>query len=229
MFFGLSLQTSAAEEKVIKDFNLTLGQQIIQNGPPVTPIELKSLDPLCKLVTANMASNNFFWLNLTPHAIFDKPEYRMGKNAYWLHHHCIAQLARIRFFASSNNLDQARNMEVWQTNAAFDVHAISAATSTYGYKYVIYTDLAESYYFDKQYHKAIDTSRKAIEINNKYPKAYRILAESFMKSGQTNMALEAVKAGLNIIPDSKTLKNLHEELTAKSAPQNNAPVLDKTK
>jgi tetratricopeptide (TPR) repeat protein len=60
--------------------------------------------------------------------------------------------------------------------------------------------------------EAIDYLRKAIEQNPRYWPAYSEMARSYDAQGDRKSAIETLRAGLNVIPDSKVLSNYLREL-----------------
>lgn len=200
---------------VITNFSQLIGEEV--QGAPITYTEYKALEPLCKLVLTNMASNNAFWLayNEEEHQhIFQRPEFAMGNGANWLHHYCWGKLGKFRFFTTSSVSSRSAGLQEWQRQMDYCANAIRRDPS-YAYRYIVFTELAESYYQLKNYNQAIKHARMAIEANKKYAKAYGVLADSYIKNGERDNALEVVAAGLKIAPDSKILKNRYAELKSK--------------
>jgi tetratricopeptide (TPR) repeat protein len=211
----LTLFSHTACSVAITDTSLLIGKKW-WGGPPVTVTEYKALEPLCKLVMVNYFFKHPFWYDMNrPDPIFQMPEYRMGYKADWLHHYCDAQINRFRFIVSDRKSPRSSYMDSWIGELQY---SIEAATETkHPYLYRLLTELAEAYYFTHDYSTAIRFSLDAIKANDKNPKAHRMLAESYMKAGKKNEALQAVNVGLKSCPDSKILKNLLSDLTATPA------------
>jgi hypothetical protein len=219
VILSIASNTCASEERdIIMDFSRVIGKKW-WHGPAVTVTEYKSFEPLCKLVMVNYVFHNVFWLDMNrPNPIFLKPEYRMGYKADWLHHYCDAKISRFRFIVSDARMPRYIYMEKWVSGMEYCAEA--AKSTKHPYLNVLLTEWAEALYFDRKYTEAVQVSLEAVKLNPKYPKAYRMLAESYVKLGQKNEAVAALNAGLKISPDSKILINLLSDITSKPTSSN---------
>lgn len=65
--------------------------------------------------------------------------------------------------------------------------------------------------------KALEYYNKAINLNPKNVKAYKMLSSFYKKSGQNDNAIETLKKGLEAVPNSKNLKKRLEKLQGKNS------------
>lgn len=73
-------------------------------------------------------------------------------------------------------------------------------------------DLGEKYLLEMNYEQAVVQFRKLIEIEPKNPRAYTGLAEAYIGLGDIEKAVEALKQGLEQLPDSEELKTMLDSI-----------------
>jgi tetratricopeptide (TPR) repeat protein len=106
---------------------------------------------------------------------------------------------------------------LWQSETAYSVNAIANNPNNYAYSHIIYAEMAEAYYAGQKDRTAISYAQKSIGKAKNYLKPYRILAESFMKNGEPDKALQVASDGLKLFPDSKVLMSIRSEASAKKS------------
>jgi TolB-like protein/Tfp pilus assembly protein PilF len=67
---------------------------------------------------------------------------------------------------------------------------------------VIATDLARSFYFNRQYDRAIDQYRKALELDPHFSSAYLWMAQPYQQKGHHEDAMAALQTGSRLAEDS---------------------------
>ncbi|MFM8333720.1 MAG: tetratricopeptide repeat protein [Candidatus Methylumidiphilus sp.] len=207
----------------ILDFSSLLGAYPFAGYRPVTVTEYKALEPYCKLILSNYLRGNTFWFDYTKtFPVFQRPEFRMGHGSSWAHHYCHGKVHKYRYFAAFDKQTRDSALGIWNSQMHYSLDQANRYTKNYAYKFDILTELAETEYYMGELSESVIHATKAIKENNKHIRAYRVLADSYIKMKEPDKALSVVNEGLNIIPDAKSLLLLHSELTGKPANKDNS-------
>lgn len=192
-----------------------VGAHIPYFRKPMTMLEVVEMDPACRAIGMGRI-NGKYWMGemrrIGEAALLDRPEYAMAKNAAWFHHYCWGKLGRLRYFSSNNQQKKKSALQRWQQDMNFIVKWTSSRNIRWPYMYLVYEELSDSYFFNKQYVDAIAEGRKALKENPVSSRAYTRIADSYKAMGDEKRALKDVTEGLRHIPDSKTLQRRYKQL-----------------
>lgn len=179
-------------------------------GETLTPAEAAAFPPVCKLIIiekpeANIGPNN----QLKYAALFDRPEYRMAKNASYLHHWCRALVARHRYFNARS--EQKRRGYRTSFYAEMD-WVIRHMSPSWPYGPQMHAEKGEMHLLEKNYGEAVNQAYSAIRLNQAFPRAYALLVNVYNAMGQKGKALESAAEGVRQNPQSGSLKKMYDEL-----------------
>lgn len=173
---------------------------------PQTEEDYRLLPPFCKARSTPNSPAYFAW---------DK---RIGSNFIHIHHycsalHCLNQARR----TTPNNakhhqqlfIDCIGGIEYMENNGSQDTVLFPHIYVT---KADIYTELND-------YQDAVKYLNKALDLNPKFTRAYIKLSDLYIKLKEKDLALDAVKKGLAIKPNSKGLNRRLLKLEGKDKPK----------
>lgn len=182
----------------------------IVRGEPVTPAEAASLAPVCKLILIEKPNAHLNRIAQKQNAaLFDRPEYRMAKNAIHLHHWCWAAVSRYRYFSATSS------QKKWGYKTAFydDMdYVIRNMGPNWPYMPLMHVEKGEMYLLDKNYGGAATEAISAINQAPTFARSHVLLVNAYNAMGQKTKALEAATEGLKYSPTSGTLKKLYGEM-----------------
>jgi len=179
----------------------------VVGGEPVTAAEAASLAPLCKLILIEKPNANIAQEQNA--ALFDRPEYRMAKNAIHLHHWCRAAVSRYRYF----NASSAQKKWGYKTDFHADMdYVIRNMGPSWPYMPLMHVEKGEMYLLDKKYDEAATQALSAIYQTPTFARGHVLLVNAYSAMGQKNKALEAATEGLKHNPTSGTLKRLYDQM-----------------
>ncbi len=194
VFLSLSVHARAAEVR----------------GETVTAAESASLVPVCKLILIEKKNAHIDHIAQKQNAaLFDRPEYRMAKNAIHLHHWCWAAVSRYRYFNATSS------QKKWGYKTAFrdDMdYVIRNMGPNWPYMPLIHVEKGEMYLLDKNYGGAATEAINAINQAPTFARGHVLLVNAYNSMGQKNKALEAAREGLKYSPASGSLKKLYDEM-----------------
>ena len=182
----------------------------VVRGHMVTATETAILPPVCKLIVIDKPNAHIDqYAQKKNAALFDRPEYRMAKNAYHLHHWCRAVIERHRYFnASSVQLKRAHKAGF---HDEMD-YVIRNMGPSWPYMPQMHAENGEMYLLDKNYAEALNQAFNAIRQNSNFARAFVLLVNVYNAMGQKDKALEAATEGVRHNPGSATLKRMYDEL-----------------
>lgn len=179
-------------------------------GEPVTAAEAASLVPVCKLILIEKPNAHIdSYAQKQNAALFDRPEYRMAKNAIHVHHWCRAAVVRYRYFNASSA------QKKWGYKADFHDemdYVIRNMGPSWPYMPLMHVEKGEMYMLDKNYGEAATQALRAINQTPTFARGHVLLVNAYNAMGQKNKALEAATEGLKHNPTSGTLKRLYDEM-----------------
>lgn len=79
----------------------------------------------------------------------------------------------------------------------------------------MHTEVAQSYYADRNYLKAIESARIALDLDKKQIDAYIVMIDSYIAVGNKSKAKEFSVEGLRHVGDSSRLKRKYKSLGGK--------------
>jgi len=179
--------------------------------PAMSDSEFRAMEPVCQAIGMGEV-DGVFWaeaLNRPENRhILDQPQNAMAVGAGWFHHYCWAKLSKHRFFTAKTALERRNALIKWREGMAEIVsHKID-----WPYTHLIYKDIAESYFYEKNYARTIAEAERALEINREHPSTYALIADAYAEMKNRSKALEYVTEGLKYNPDSRALKRRYTEL-----------------
>jgi Tfp pilus assembly protein PilF len=77
-----------------------------------------------------------------------------------------------------------------------EINKIKELLKIYPQDVVLMISLAQAYFDNKDYQKAVDTSRKILKINPDYSVAFRILGRALVKTEELTDAIKTYKKGI---------------------------------
>lgn len=183
---------------------------VVVRGQEVTASEAAILPPVCKLIIIEQPNAHIDRIAQQKNAaLFDRPEYRMAKNAYHIHHWCRAVISRHRYF-NATNPQKKRNFK-----AAFydDMdYVIRNMRPDWPYMPLMHAEKGEMYLHEKDYGSAVSEAMAAIRQNPAFVRGHVLLINVHNAMGQKSQALEAATDGLRHNPQSSALKKMYDEL-----------------
>lgn len=184
--------------------------EAIVRDEPVTPAEAASLVPVCKLILIEKPNVHISHTSQVQNAaLFDRPEYRMAKNAIHLHHWCRAAVLRDRYFHAKTSLKK------WGYKTDFHDemnYVITNMGPSWPYMPLMHVENGEMYLLDKKYGEAAAEALSAIKQAPTFARGHVLLVNTYSAMGQKDKALEMATEGLKYNPASGTLKQLYGEL-----------------
>ena len=182
----------------------------IVRGEPITATEAASLVPVCKLILIEKPNAHIDHIAQKQNAaLFDRPEYRMAKNAYPLHHWCRAAVSRYRYF----NASSAQKKRGYKADFFDDMdYVIRNMDPGWPYMPLMHVEKGEMYLLDKNYGEAATEALGAIYQTPTFARGHVLLVNAYNAMGQKNKALEAATEGLKYNPTSGSLKRLYDEM-----------------
>ena len=183
---------------------------VLVRGEKVTAAEAASLVPVCRLIIVEKPNAH---IDRTAQqmnaALFDRPEYRMAKNAIHLHHWCRAAVSRHRYF----NASTAQKKRGYIADFYDDMdYVIRNMGPSWPYMPLMHVEKGEMYLLDKNYGEAASQALSAIQLNPTFARGHVLLINAYNGMGQKEKALEAATEGLKHNPTSGSLKRLYDEM-----------------
>lgn len=185
-------------------------QAAVVRGETVTAAETATMPPLCKLIVVDKPNAHIDrYAQQKNAALFDRPEYRMAKNAYHVHHWCRAVISRMRFYAART--EQQRRAYLGDFYDEMD-YVIRNTDQAWPYLPMMYAEKGEMYLQDKNFPQAMSNALSAIQLNQAFTRGYVLLVNVYTAMGQKDKALEAATEGLRHIPTANALKKMYDDL-----------------
>lgn len=140
---------------------------------------------------------------------------RLGHDFGHTHHFCAAlHSIRVANNIFATNADSKMDKVGLYKSALGDIKYMEEkADPNYMLFPDIYTSKAEALFALDQPGEAVGYLTKAINKNNKFTKAYSLLANYYLKIGNKKSAKETLEEGLKYSPNSKVLKNKLDKLS----------------
>lgn len=185
-------------------------------GETMTPVEAGLLDPVCKLILVEKPRIHEDENKQTQNAaLFNRPEYRMAKNALALHHRCWATVWRMRYFNAVSAIDKNTYMAKFHGDMNFMINTTRYLPPNWEYMPLMHVEIGEMYLWDKKYTEATSEAYKALNQNPDFAQAYSLLIKVYIAIGQKKKALDTITEGLKRNPQSRTLKRAYDEAGGK--------------
>lgn len=183
-------------------------------GEPLTQGEIISLPPVCKLILIDKPLSHLEYVGGEQQnaALFDRPEYRMAKNAIHLHHWCWATVSRERYFRASSSQAKFAYKEMFHDDIDY---VIRNMRPDWEYMPFMHAEKGDMYWWDKNYVGAISEAQKALDQAPDFAKAYILQARTYRALNQKDKALAAATEGLKRNPTSRALKRLYDQVGGK--------------
>lgn len=167
-----------------------------------TDAEMASLPPYCK---ARMKSGQ------------GSPDYKMweqtlGKDFLHTHHYCAGINFINRYYRARSQQD--KNF-ILNNALGTLTYMVEHASPDYSLMPDVYLSRGLTYSLMKRHGEAMADMQKAIELNPRQVKAYNVLADYYVSTGEKAKALETVTAGLRHNPGTKGLQRRYQELGGK--------------
>ena len=186
------------------------GQAAVVRGETVTAAETATMPPLCKLIVVDKPNAHIDRYAQQKHAaLFDRPEYRMAKNAYHVHHWCRAVISRMRYYAARS--EQQRRAYMGDFYDEMD-YVIRNTDPAWPYMPMMHAEKGEMYLVDKKLPEAMNQALSAIKLNPAFTRGYVLLVNVYTAMGQKDKALEAATEGVRNNPASNALKKMYDGL-----------------
>ncbi len=192
---------------------------------PMTAQEVLAMDPVCLEIGMGTAvAGSWGYPGMTREAllaILSQPQYASWaligprETAQWLHHYCWGKVSKFRYFSAQDRNKRMGYMRNWRLNMQYCIDDPAKHGINWPHIPLMYKEIAESYFYDHAYQKAIIAAGKAISMDPKLAEAYPILADSYEKLGKTAKALEVVTEGLKQGNQTIALKRRFKELGGK--------------
>lgn len=214
LFAGKSLPTQAELDARL------VGSHVSLFSKPMTRLEVALMDPACRAIGMGYV-NGVFWSQAMRQngeiRLLDLPQYAMAKNNHSFHHYCWGKLGRLRYFSATNPKDKQHAFMRWVGGMTFTVdwETNPSHHQHWPYLYVAYEELADAYFYHKQYRKSITKGEKALKENPESGRAYARIADDYVAIGDKEQALKQVSEGLRHIPNSKALQRRYKQLGGK--------------
>ena len=182
-------------------------------GEPLTAAEIASLDPVCKLILVEKPNGHIDHIAQKLNAaLFDRPEYRMAKNAPHLHHRCWASVSRYKYFNATSPQKKFGYLVDFHDDIDY---VIRNMPPDWAYMPLMHVEKGDMYFWTKKYAEAITEANKAAAQNPAFVRAYRLLIDTYNAMGQKMKALGVATEGLKHNPTSRVLKRLYDEAGGK--------------
>lgn len=194
----------------------TGGIGMLIKGQPLTPIEVKRVEPVCALIFANSVYSGQTWYEkLRGSPLLDEPQYVIAKGAHSFHHYCFAEVSMLRYYNAVN----AKERTAYALSAAGDYGFVvdhpEYRSADWPYLPKMYVKLGDVLLKLARTSDAIMAYTKALNENPEYISAYVALADYMAQSGAKVKALEYLTEGLRRQPESKLLKRRYNSLGGK--------------
>lgn len=142
------------------------------------------------------------------------PEYKawettLGKDYVHTHHYCAGLNFINRYYRARSPQDKRFNLNNARVNLQY---MVEHADPGYSLMPDVYLNLGTVHALTNAHGEAIAHFGKAIELDPRQPRAYGALADYYVKTGQTDKALEIVIAGLRRNPGTRSLQRRYTEL-----------------
>ena len=182
----------------------------VVRGEPVTPAEAASLVPVCKLILIEKPNAHIDHIAQKQNAaLFDRPEYRMAKNAIHLHHWCRAAVLRDRYFNADSPLKKRGYKADFHDEMDYVIRNMGP---DWPYMPLMHVENGEMYLLEKKYGEAATEALSAIYQTPTFARGHVLLVNAYSAMGQKNKALEAATEGVKYNPTSGSLKRLYDEM-----------------
>lgn len=185
------------------------GQAAVVRGETVTAAETAAMPPVCRLIVVEKPNAHIDqYAQRKNAALFDRPEYRMAKNAHHVHHWCRAVISRMRYYGARS--EQQRRAYMGDFYDEMD-YVIRNTDPAWPYMPMMHAEKGEMYLVDKKLPEAMNQALSAIKLNPAFPRGYVLLVNVYTAMGQKGKALEAATEGLKYNPTSNALKKMYDD------------------
>jgi tetratricopeptide (TPR) repeat protein len=185
-------------------------QSAVIRGETVTAAEEAAMPPLCRLIVIEKPNAHIDkYAQQKNAALFDRPEYRMGKNVHHVHHWCRAVVSRMRYYAARS--EQQRRAYLGDFYDEMD-YVIRNTDPSWPYMPMMHAEKGEMYLVDKKLAEAMNQALSAIKLNPAFARGYVLLVNVYTAMGQKDKALEAATEGVRNNPASNALKKMYDGL-----------------
>jgi tetratricopeptide (TPR) repeat protein len=186
------------------------GQAAVVRGETVTAAETAAMPPVCRLIVVEKPNAHIDqYAQRKNAALFDRPEYRMAKNATHVHHWCRAVISRQRYYAARTQQQRRAYMGDFYDEMDYVIRNMDPA---WPYMPMMHAEKGEMYLLDKKYAEAMNHALSAIKLNPAFARGYVLLVNTYIGMGQKDKALEAATEGVKRNPASSALKKMYDDL-----------------
>ena len=144
--------------------------------------------------------------------LLDLPENAMIKGSSGFHHYCWGMLSKLRYLTAKTEAERKREIRIWREGVKYVIEDTEKRGHVWPYIPHMHTEVAQSYYADKDYHKAIESARIALDLDKKQVDSYIVMIDSYVAVGNKTRAKEISVEGLRHIIDSSRLKKKYKSL-----------------
>lgn len=185
-------------------------QAAVVRGETVTAAETAAMPPVCRLIVVEKPNAHIDqYAQRKNAALFDRPEYRMAKNATHVHHWCRAVISRQRYYAARTVQQRRAYMGDFYDEMDYVIRNMDPA---WPYMPMMHAEKGEMYLLDKKYAEAMNHALSAIQLNPAFARGQVLLVNVYIAMGQKDKALEAATEGVKRNPASNTLKKMYDQL-----------------
>lgn len=185
-------------------------QAAVVRGETVTAAETAAMPPVCKLIVVEKPNAHIDqYAQRKNAALFDRPEYRMAKNATHVHHWCRAVISRQRYYAARTQQQRRAYMGDFYDEMDYVIRNMDPA---WPYMPMMHAEKGEMYLLDKKYAEAMNHALSAVKLNPAFSRGYVLLVNVYIGMGQKDKALEAATEGIKRNPASSALKKMYDDL-----------------
>lgn len=189
---------------------ITPAQAAVVRGETVTAAETAAMPPVCRLIVVEKPNAHIDqYAQRKNAALFDRPEYRMAKNATHVHHWCRAVISRQRYYAARTQQQRRAYMGDFYDEMDYVIRNMDPA---WPYMPMMHAEKGEMYLLDKKYAEAMNNALSAVKLNPAYARGYVLLVNTYIAMGQKDKALEAATEGIKRNPGSNALKKMYDDL-----------------
>ena len=190
--------------------SITSAQAAVVRGETVTAAETAAMPPVCRLIVVEKPNAHIDqYAQRKNAALFDRPEYRMAKNATHVHHWCRAVISRQRYYAARTQQQRRAYMGDFYDEMDYVIRNMDPA---WPYMPMMHAEKGEMYLLDKKYAEAMNNALSAVKLNPAYARGYVLLVNTYIGMGQKDKALEAATEGIKRNPSSSALKKMYDDL-----------------
>jgi tetratricopeptide (TPR) repeat protein len=190
----------------------------VSSKAPITAQEVKFLPTPCITIGMGRIDGLFYPEGMRKRGtlhLLDLPENSMIKGSTGFHHYCWGMLSKLRYLSAKTEAERKREIRIWREGVKYVIEDTEKRGYDWPYIPHMHTEVAQSYYADKNYHKAIESARVALELDKKQLDSYIVMIDSYIAVGNKSKAKEISVEGLRHVSDSSRLKRKYKSLGGK--------------